>query len=828
MGGERGPNAAGGPVGMPPPGDPERDVIEREPPRDLLDRRKALVAAWCGRIKSAKQYYDLPLKRMLADQDFCFGHQWSRNPDDRRYTANLTLRLVAQKTAFLYAKNPKAVARKRERINNALWDGLETSLQQMIQAGGMMAMQSAPAGMPGMPPGAPPGMGGMPPGMPPGGPPGMPPGGPPGMPPGGPPGMPPGMGGPMAGSPLAGLMGNPMAMAMASQAMPIMMDALQVKQENAMLDKLGRTLELAYAYQIDNQVHNFKSMMKLLVRRVITTGVAYVKLGYERVMEKRPDMEKGVADISERLATLERLSADHADDIFDAESKEAEQLRLLLTDLVRQSEFVSREGLTFDYPLSTNIIPDPKCISLRNFLGADWVAEQYLLSPNDIEEIYGIDVSKSFVAYNRGDMRGPDPVHMAAQMYGNFYGDYPYGTNYSQPYNYDWTDKTTTRQNERQSNYGMVWEIYCRKDGLVYTVCDGYPDFLRDPASPEIYNERFFPWYALIFNECDHQSEIFPPSDVRLMRDMQMEYNRCREGLKEHRVAARPFTAVTAGTMEEADMLKLSEREPNAIIEINALQPNQDIKNLLQPFSGPGIDPNLYEVNPVYEDVLRTTGIQEANLGGQSAGDPSATESQIAEGSRMTSMGSNIDDLNDLLSALARNGGQIMLAEMDVATIQNIVGQGAVWPQMSRQQVAQEVLLEIEAGSMGRPNAAQEVANAQRIYPLLIQIPGIDPLYLARDLLRRLDDRLDLTQAFKSELPSIVAMNGMAKGMPPMTGPVAGAPQGPQGAAGGLAKPGMPPPGGPPDHAGQLTGAPPPGAAGAPRATPGAGLPPGH
>jgi len=132
------------------------------------------------------------------------------------------------------------------------------------------------------------------------------------------------------------------------------------------------------------------------------------------------------------------------------------------------------------------------------------------------------------------------------------------------------------------------------------------------------------------------------------------------------------------------------------------------------------------------------------------------------------------------------------------------------------------VLLEIEAGSMGRPNAAAEIANAQRIYPLLIQIPGIDPLYLARDLLRRLDDRLDLTQAFKSELPSIVAMNGMAQGTPPMSGIAPGAPQGPQGAM-NIGKPPPQAPGGPPDHVGQLTGAPPPGAAGAPRGPPAPG-----
>jgi hypothetical protein len=96
--------------------------------------------------------------------------------------------------------------------------------------------------------------------------------------------------------------------------------------------------------------------------------------------------------------------------------------------------------------------------------------------------------------------------------------------------------------------------------------------------------------------------------------------------------------------------------------------------------------------------------------------------------------------------------------------VTKVVGEGAVWPQVSAEEIAEEVLLEIEAGSMGRPNAAQEVANAQRLYPLLIQLPGIDPEFLAKDLLRRLDDRLDLTQAFKTNLPSIVAMNGAAQG----------------------------------------------------------------
>jgi len=720
----------------------KKDIIDREPP-DPPEQRARLVRSWASRVKAAKKHWGPAFKRMKEDMDFAFGKQWSTNPDDTRYIANLTLRMVAQKTAFLYAKNPKAIARRRERLDATAWNETQSQISSLMQAGAMFASQSAQ-------PGAPPGM-------------------PPMAAASGPAGI--------AGN----MLGNPMAAQVAQQGMAIMADAAKVRSEHEMLDKLGKTLELLYKYNIDEQVHPFKMMMKLVVRRTVTMGVGYVKLGFERVMQQRPDMEKGIADASERLGTLERLSADHADEQFDENSKESEQLRLLIEDLSKQSEFVAREGLTYDYPMPTNIIPDVKCVELRHFLGGDYVAEEFLLTPYEVQEIYKKDVGKSYTAYHRDDVQGSDPWTLT---------------------NENWNTGSST--DDKDCDFCCVWQIYCRKDGLVYEVCDGYEDFLREPASPEIYNERFYPWYALLFNEAPNEKEIFPPSDVRLMMDMQREYNRCREGLKEQRIAARPFTAVVAGAIEEDDLNKLAEREANAIIELNALQPNQDVKQLLQAYAGPGIDNNLYEVNPVYEDVLRVTGVQEANLGGTS--DATATQANIAEGSRMTSMGSNIDDLNDMMTQMARNGGQILLTEVSRPTVEKIVGVGCVWPEMSRQDIAQEVLLEVEAGSMGRPNAAQEVATAQRVYPLLIQLPGIDPEFLAKDLLRRMDDKLDLTQAFKSQLPSIVAMNGMSQAQLPGTGPAAGAAQGPQGKD-NAAGPAAQPPGGPPDAAQQLGGA---------------------
>ena len=234
-------------------------------------------------VKHAKKHWKPAFERMKEDQDFCLGKQWSKNPKEKRYVANITLREVTQRVSFLYARNPKAVAKRREMILNTVWDGTEQSLQAIQEAGAMAMQSGALQGMsvgpgapdpnmgPSMPPGGP-----TPPGAAPGaapGPPGAPPG-PPGMapPPGAPPGMPPGLGGGPPGA-------NPAIQPMMQQGMAIIADASQVKQQTELLDKIAKTLELLYAYQVGQQLHPFKQLLKMTVRRALTVGVAYVKLG---------------------------------------------------------------------------------------------------------------------------------------------------------------------------------------------------------------------------------------------------------------------------------------------------------------------------------------------------------------------------------------------------------------------------------------------------------------------------------------------------------------------------------------------------------------------
>jgi len=292
----------------------------------------------------------------------------------------------------------------------------------------------------------------------------------------------------------------------------------------------------------------------------------------------------------------------------------------------------------------------------------------------------------------------------------------------------------------------------------------------------------------MTLNDIGHPTQLFPPSDVSLIKDPQREINRSREGLREHRIANRPKTAVGAGQLDEEDIAKLENHPANAVLELNALQPGQKIEDLLQPVKMPGIDPNLYDVGPAFQDIERVVGVQEANLGGTS--DSTATESSIAESSRQTQLASNVDDLNMVLSALAKTGGQIMFQEFHASTVQEIVGEGAIWPELSREEIAKEVSLEIEAGSTGKPNQAQEIANAEKLVPLILQIPGVNPEWVLKQVINRLGDDIDMTQAFSQGMPSIVALNAGIPLMPPANDATAGVPAPPGAPGAAAAQPG--------------------------------------
>lgn len=556
------------------------------------------------------------------------------------------------------------------------------------------------------------------------------------------------------------------------QAIELLTEVATVRRFEKMLDRMGKTIEVLWTYFLNEQSANYKQQIKALVRRAKVCKVAYIKLGYQRIMESRPEIVAKIDDTTGKIDALQCLMEKAASGEIQEHEAGMEELRLLLKDLQEQKDIIVREGPVLDFPRSTTVLIDPECVHVKSLAGARFIAFIYDLDPDEIYKTYKVKI---------GD---PQPVD------GSVAG------------------RRMSQRGSKPKKH-RVYEIWDKRVQQTLTICEGWPDFLKEPASPDAPLERFWPLFPLVFNEIESEEMMFPPSDVEQAKHIQEEYNRSREGLRQHRIAARPYY-VEGGRLSDEDKALLSNHEEHEVLTIGALAANEKIDSLLQRGPTVNIDPNLYEVEMHFSDMLRVLGTQEANLGGTSDG--TATEASIAENSRSKTDSSNVDDLDEMLGELSRSAAEMLFMQMSKDSVIEIVGDGAVWPDMpqTREEAAKELSLDIVAGSSGRPNEAAEMAKLERATPLLLQLQGVQSTPIGRRIAEFIG--IDPEELIADGNPSITAINAVISkagaGAPqPGTGDPASDPnqQGMQGANNAPA-PQQPAPGGQPAYPGVQSG----------------------
>jgi hypothetical protein len=505
------------------------------------------------------------------------------------------------------------------------------------------------------------------------------------------------------------------------------------KQRESVVKRVGETMVLLFDYYKEECQPTFKKQFKKAIKRMLTNGVAYVKLDYQREMGKSSEVKSDIEDHRKRIAHIERLSTEVAEGDYQEGDAEIEQLRLALKQLQNQEEIILREGLVFDFPSSTSIIVDPSCCDLNGFVGADWVAEVKWYTPEAAKEIYKIDLVEAGASTFKKERKAADP----------------------------WEEKVGGQENDDRL-FVKIYDYYHKPTGLVYTVTPGYNDFVDEPSTPNVEVEGFFPIYTLLPNDIDDENSIYPPSDIELLAPMQNEFNKSRQGLSEHRRFARPKVAYVDGSLDEEDVELLKNHPAFAVLPMKGLTGGQSINDLLQSIDTPGVDPNLYVTNHITNDVELVLGVTEAQLGSTNP-NVSATQSSIAQSASTTTLSSHTDEVDELLSELARDAGVIMLKEVSLETAKKIAGPGAVWPDLPTSDLFDEIFLDIKAGSSGKPNAAAELAKIERIMQFLIQLPGIRPEPVTDMIIDKLDASFELEDFYDESLPSIVARNANAQ-----------------------------------------------------------------
>ncbi len=605
---------------------------------------------WEKRVREAREYFEPVFRRMRRNIEFVYGLQrpGQKALDEDEYTANLILRILTQKCANLYAKDPKTEVRRARRLNYTVWDGRMETLQAAVAA----ATRARAGG----------------------------------------------------------------TRDLAAEA--ILNDFATGFEQERQMDRVAETLQIVDDYFIRTARPEYKEQMKQLIMRVLTCGVGYLRQTLVRTPSSplsTVETRHTTTDVAERAATLEKV-------IEDPEDQRATALVSLYRGLGVSDPFELPERIEFDFLPATSVIPDPKTRSLREFIGASWIAIEYNLPLFDVNAAFGLDIKAA-------DINSTDP------------GD---------------SRETTPKEPPKDNPDVTVWEIWDYESRTRCYILKGYDEFLLEPSPPEFPVSGFWPLIALTFNHTEvdpgTRASVFPPSDVDLLRPIQEEWNRVKSALREHREANAPRYVVQKGILTDENRTALQEAQPHQVIELE-LPLDKNPADILVPLRLAPITPDLYTTAPLSEDIFFISGFQEADLLSPRPR-VTATVGTIAEQARQTVLTSNIDDLDAFLSRAARMRGELFIQGLTEETVRQIAGPGAAWPSVpeDRRELLKFLTLSVVAASSGRPNRALNIASLERLAPYLIQA-GANPVGVIELLAKAYDETLDMNKLLPVQSP---------------------------------------------------------------------------
>lgn len=537
-------------------------------------------------------------------------------------------------------------------------------------------------------------------------------------------------------------------------AMALLQDIEEGRLREKIEDRIAETLQKALQWQIDNHNPDFKEQMKQLVRRVIICKVGYVKLSLCRTDSPAYDsLSTTEVDNSAqaRQARAQFLMDELQSGEIDENSPEVGEIKSLLMSLGATQLGLDTpqlaEKLEFDFPQATSIIPSEECRNLKDFIAATFVAQEYEVEKELVEALFGVEITST-----------EDDVEK---------------TNAEQ-------DSELLASGEKPviASKVLLYEVFNPKTKQRFFVAKGNKGYILppEPLDPQI--TGFWPIFALTFNDIEGQAGtkagIFPPSDVDLVRNIQKEWNRTRDALRDQRNANAPKYMCRDGTLSDEDKERIKNAEPNNVICLSGAAPDADLSKIFVPVPVNPIVREMYDTAPLEQDMMMSIGMQQANVGPAEA-DVTATVGTIAEQSRLSGVSSNVDDLDCLLTKVMKAGVEIILRAFSPETVKRTVGIGGTLPTTDLDDYLMAVNINIVAGSSGKPNQALETNRLQTLVPLLLQA-GANPTAIITEIVRRWDDFLDVDKFFPV-LPAIAGgVVGAGAGPGQESGPASSTP----------------------------------------------------
>lgn len=708
--------------------------------KQVTREREALVKELTDWLREHREFWAPTFDAMRKNIAFVGGAQWGDSCNEDKYTVNVTQRHLNQSLATTYAQNPTVVIERKKRLEHRVWDGSNEQLQRAkaeMEQAALGALDATAVNAPVPPPPA--------------------------------------------------------------EAAAIVLDYEAGRRRQQQIEGISETLQKLIEFEMAEQKPDFEGQMKSAGLRERICGAAFLGVKFQSETELVPTASAVTADIIDLMAEVQALARKIEQNPEDEHEADKAELTVMVESLkarlASEDAKVIRQGLVFDFKPATSILVDKCCRCLHEFVGARRIAEVLYWTPDQIMAQWQVDVKQDGVARFSDD--GQELV----------------------------SDSRVRRGRKAKGPTG-AWEegakacvaiIYDKRAQTKYVIVEGYPDLLQEPELPWPPVKGFWPILTLKLRRVEVETNdpekgltIYGQSDVDLLRPMQMELNRGQEGLREHRIGAKPGGFFNKQLLDKNQTKAIGAMAANEWLGLE-FPADGDIRKLMMEKPTVKLDPAVYSKEGVLQDIYLVVGTQASTLGQQLQGEK-ATGQAIAEQARIQGQNSEVDEQDKFLTEVARVSGEMLLQGMSEDNVRTKVGMGAKWPSSRRladgsqgpgvitiDDCLEQLVIKIEAASSGRPNQALDIANFEKMLPLLLQMAaalGLPVEPLLRHAAKIMNFKFDIEEWLAQAQPMLPA------GSPPAGN---GQPGNGNPPAGPLGKPQPPGPGNSPDPAGMRT-----------------------
>lgn len=695
-------------------------------------REEADVKAWSERIKVARKYDEPARKQYARDR------RYARGDSGFEVDANLIGTYIDITESFLYARNPDVDVRPAPTASVPSDDAIQTAAEQSAQVP-PEAMQSIEAES---------------------------------------------LAAIKAGTPIEQAVGSATAAQAFARKMAVNKQAQALRDEfnkrRADHKAFSETLEIVISRMW--QDGKLKPRARKMVRSVLATGVGLLKCTWQERTEPSPQTAKEIDDLQALIQRAAAMRQELDEDQGAEQDALTAQYQRQLEALQSKKERVVARGYVIEF-VSPENFQTPPGFDLSDHVDAPWNAQRIPMLLSEAKAEFQLSEEDCRAATRYAPKR-PEMVKRESALVDTDIdasdADRFASTN----------DARTGGQLDWSRQIGgewvICWEIWDSAANAVLTKIDGIKHWVKPAWFPDA-TTQFYPFFLLGVSEVDGQRH--PQSLVTRSMKLVDEYNRIGSAEAEHRRRSLPGIIYHAGMVGEKSMTKLIKSATGEYTGIETTQPATSLAALFFPKPYAKLDLALYDRQRIINELERIWGIQEA-LSGAINSAKTATEAQIQQSGFQARTGGRRDLLEALLTDLAIYTAEVARAHMDDNDVRAIAGPNAFWPPYAgASDLSSMVVVEIRAGSSGKPDTAAEAQAwatqlpiLQKLVTTVGELRQSDPRDIADSLERlaqitaeRAGDRIDIDQLMPKPgqpMPAPAAMGAS----PPTGGPPTGAP----------------------------------------------------